>query len=144
MDPVAQPTEAEIEKRLPSGRRRPVPAEPLPDTVVAESNTPTQAQIDEFERSNFIPIRDRWRIGYVGGFLNPYSQNLLKGDYPVVGQDIFFNFTGVSDSLFEARKLPTPQGVSREQAGNAEFFGQGRQLFFNQNFVASFELFKGI
>ena len=143
MAPVAQPTEAEIEKRLPSGRRRPVPAEPLPDTMVAESNTPTQAQIDEFERSNFLPIRDRWRIGYVGGLLNPYSQNLLKGDYPVVGQDIFFNFTGVSDSLFEARKLPTPQGVSREQAGNAEFFGQGRQLFFNQNFVASFELFKG-
>jgi hypothetical protein len=143
MAPVAQPAEAEIEKRLPSGRRRPVPAEPLPDAMVAESKIPTQSQIDEFERSNFIPIRDRWRIGYAGGLLNPYSQNLLKGDYPVIGQDIFFSFTGVSDSLFEARKLPTPQGVSRERAGNAEFFGQGRQLFFNQNFVASFELFKG-
>ena len=141
--PVVQPADAGSEKRLPSGRTRPLPTVPLPDTMVAGSNTPTQAQIDEFERSNFLPIRDRWRIGYVGGLLNPYSQNLLKGDYPVVGQDIFFNFTGVSDSLFEARKLPTGQGISRERGGSAEFFGEGRQLFFNQNFVTSFELFKG-
>ena len=143
MVPVAQPTEVETEKRLPSGRRRPVPIEPVPDVTVADGSAPTQSQIDEFERSNFIPIRDRWRIGYAGGLLNPYSQNLLKGDYPVIGQDIFFSFVGISDSLFEARKLPTAQGVSRERPGSAEFFGEGRQLFFNQNFVTSFELFKG-
>lgn len=143
MAPVAQPADAGFEKRLPSGRMRPLPTEPLPGATVADGSAPTQSQIDEFERSNFIPIRDRWRIGYAGGLLDPYSQNILKGDYPIIGQDIFFNFIGVSDSLFEARKLPTPQGISREQAGSAEFFGQGRQLFFNQNFVASFELFQG-
>jgi hypothetical protein len=141
--PAAEPAEVGIERRLPSGRRRPLPTEPLPDTTVADGSVPTRSQIDEFERSNFLPIRDRWRIGYAGGLLNPYSQNLLKGDYPVIGQDIFFSFIGVSDSLFEARKLPTAQGVSRERPGSAEFFGEGRQLFFNQNFVTSFELFKG-
>jgi len=111
--------------------------------MVAEERAPTRAEIDEYQRSNFIPIRDRWRIGYAGGLLDPYAQNVLKGDYPVLGQNVFFNFTGISDSLFEARKLPTPQGVSRERSGSAEFFGEGRQLFFNQNFVFSFELFKG-
>ncbi len=132
-------------RRLPSGRTRTPSTEPLPGPTVADASapTPSQSEIDEFQRSNFIPIRDRWRIGYVGGLLDPYAQNLLKGDYPVIGQDIFLNFIGVSDSLFEARKLPTAQGVSRERAGSAEFFGEGRQLFFNQNFVTSFELFKG-
>ena len=143
MAPVTQPDDAGFERRLPSGRTRPLPIEPLPGPMVVEASAPAQSEIDEFQRSNFIPIRDRWRIGYVGGFLDPYAQNLLKGDYPVIGQDIFFNFIGVSDSLFEARKLPTAQGVSRERAGSAEFFGEGRQLFFNQNFVTSFELFKG-
>lgn len=136
------PAEVAPEKRLPSGRARPAPTTPSRETVVA-GEAPTQAQLEEFQRSNFIPIRDRWRIGYSGGLLDPYSQNLLKADYPVIGQDIFFNFVGISDSLFEARKLPTPQGISREQGGSAAFFGRGRQLFFNQNFVTSFELFKG-
>ena len=140
--PVTQPAEAEVERRLPSGRRPSTPALPA-EVKVAEERIPTQAEIDEYQRSNFIPIRDRWRIGYAGGLLDPYAQNVLKGDYPVLGQNVFFNFTGISDSLFEARKLPTPQGVSRERAGSAEFFGEGRQLFFNQNFVFSFELFKG-
>jgi hypothetical protein len=129
-----QPSETTQEKRLPSGRVRPESA-PTP--------SPSPAATSEYERSNFIPLRDRWRIGYAGGLLDPYAQNVLKADYPIYGQDIFFNFVGISDSLFEARKLPTAQGVSRDRAGSSEFFGEGRQLFFNQNFVTSFEVFKG-
>lgn len=140
--PVAPPPATEVERRLPSGRRPSTPTLPA-ETMVAEERVPTQAELDEYQRSNFIPIRDRWRIGYGGNLLDPYAQNLLKGDYPILGQNVFFNFTGISDSLFEARKLPTPQGVSRERSGSAEFFGEGRQLFFNQNFVFSFEVFKG-
>lgn len=136
------PAEVTPERRLPSGRARPEPTIPGRETVAA-GDVPSQGAIDEYQRSNFIPIRDRWRIGYTGGLLDPYSQNVLKADYPVIGQNIFFNFTGISDSLFEARKLPTPQGISRERASSAEFFGRGRQLFFNQNFVTSFELFQG-
>jgi hypothetical protein len=105
---------------------------------------PTEAEIGEFERSNFIPIRDRWRIGYTGRWYDPYNQNVLKADYPIFGQQTFFSFTGISDTLFEARNLPTPQGTSRAEPGsNGEFFGNGRQLFLNQNFIATFDLFHG-
>jgi hypothetical protein len=130
---LSQPREPSSERRLPSGRARPERVRPVI----------TQEEAKEYERSNFFPIRDRWRIGYSGLGLDPYAQNLLKGDYPIYGQDVFFNFVGISDSLFEARKLPTPQGVSRENSGSANFFGNGNQLFFNQNFVTSFEIFKG-
>lgn len=140
--PPTQPRETEAERRLPSGRRPPTPVMPA-DTMVADGRVPTQAEVDEYQRSNFIPIRDRWRIGYGKNLLDPYSQNVLKGDYPVLGQNVFFNFTTISDSLFEARKLPTPQGLSRERSGSSEFFGEGQQLFFNQNFVFSFEVFQG-
>lgn len=140
--PYTQSVETEAERRLPSGRRPPTPTVPK-DVMVAAERGPTQAEMDEYQRSNFIPIRDRWRIGYGGNLLDPYAQNLLKGDYPILGQNVFFNFTAISDSLFEARKLPTPQGLSRERSGNSEFFGEGRQLFFNQNFVFSLELFQG-
>ncbi len=119
--------DGESAKRLPGGRTR-----------------PTDEELAEHEQGNFIPIRDRWRIGYTGHWYDPYNQNVLKADYPIFGQNTFFSFTGISDSLFEARKLPTPQGASREQSGTSgEFFGRGRQLFFNQNFIASFELFQG-
>lgn len=143
MAPFAQPLEGETDKRLPGGRMRPSAAQSQPTPVVADGSDPTQAQIDEYQRSNFLPIRDRWRILSSGGLLDPYAQNVLKGDFPVIGQNIFLNVTAVSDSLFEARTLPTAQGVSRERAGNSDFFGQGRQLMFNQNFVTSFELFQG-
>lgn len=144
--PVAQPADAEFERRLPSGRRRPsTPDLPVGATAAEEraSMAMTQSALGEYQRSNFVPLRDRWRIGYASGLLDPYAQNLLKGDYPLLGQDVFFNFVGISDTLFEARQFPTAQGVSRARPGSAEFFGENRQLFFNQNFVFSFELFKG-
>lgn len=141
--PFAQPIEGETNKRLPGGRIRPSTAQSQPTPVIANEGDPSQAQIDEYARSNFLPIRDRWRILSSGGLLDPYSQNVLKADFPVIGQNVFLNVTAVSDSLFEARTLPTAQGVSRVQAGSGEFFGRGRQLFFNQNFVTSFELFQG-
>ena len=114
-------------RRLPSGKTR-----------------PSEPELAELERSDFLPIKDRWRIGYTGRWWDPYNQNVLKGDYPIFGQRTFFVFTGVSDTLFEARNLPTPQGVSRAFPGsNGEFFGRDRQLFLNQNFIASFDVFQG-
>ncbi len=118
---------SESTKRLPSGRTR-----------------PAEEELAEYERSNFIPIRDRWRIDYAGRWWDPYNLNVIKGDYPIFGQRTFFSFTGVTDTLFEARNLPTAQGVSRVISGTGgEFFGRGRQLLLNQNFIASFEVFHG-
>ena len=123
----SQEKSSEPTRRLPSGRTR-----------------PSEPDLAELERSDFLPIKDRWRIGYTGRWWDPYNQNVLKGDYPIFGQRTFFVFSGVSDTLFEARNLPTPQGVSRAFPGsNGEFFGRDRQLLFNQNFITSFDIFRG-
>lgn len=101
--------------------------------------------------SDFLPLPDRWRIGlppgYVqntrGSLLDPYGQNVLKGDYPIIGDDIFLVATFVSDTLGEARRLPTPRSVSSRDAGSFDFFSQGESFSIVQSFVASFELFAG-
>jgi hypothetical protein len=102
--------------------------------------------------SNFIPISDRWRIGLPpgygqnsrGGALNPYDQNVLKGDYALPGtQDLFFNLTATSDTVFEARRTPTPSGVSAISPGKFDFYGTGDSQLVVQNLILSAELFKG-
>jgi hypothetical protein len=108
---------------------------------------------------DFYPLEDRWRIGlpswdrypgrpgeypyYKGAWWNPYGQNVLKGDYPIFGQNTFFAFTGVSDTLFEARRIPTPSNLSTERRNSEFFWGESDQYAVNQNFVFSFELFHG-
>jgi hypothetical protein len=107
-----------------------------------------------------IPVEDRWRVDlgeyrrYPGdasgeypfsetSLWDPFNLNVLKGDYPIVGQNTFFVLTLVSDSTFEARRLPTPSGVSTARPGSEEFFGDPDQTFFNQNFITTFEVFHG-
>jgi hypothetical protein len=74
---------------------------------------------------------------------HPYRQSKLKGDVPIVGQDIFLNVTAKNFSLFEARKLPVPSGVSTAAPNSAEFFGRGEQVFFSNDTSIAFDLFKG-
>lgn len=102
------------------------------------------------EDADFMVIQDRWRIGLPddprfrkGEVVNPYRQNILKGDYPIIGQHTFLNITLASESDFNIRRIPVPQDVSSERPGSLEFFGRGRQEFFNQNFVFSMDLFHG-
>lgn len=117
-----------------------------------------------------VAVTDRWRIGWLpwnrygrqapgddiwhnwrggdspytlGHPLNPYDRNVLKGDYPIAGQDIFLNFTAVSDTFVQWRELPTPSGVSAASPGSFDIFNDGRQFFFNQTFLLSFDVFKG-
>jgi hypothetical protein len=102
------------------------------------------------EDADFMVVRDRWRVGVPedprfrkGNILNPYRQNFLKGDYPIIGNDIFMNLTLASESSFTLRRVPAPQDVSSDRPGSLEFFGRGRQEVFDQNFVFSFDMFKG-
>ncbi len=102
------------------------------------------------EDADFIVIQDRWRIGLPedprfrkGDIFNPYRQNVLKGDYPIAGNDVFLNITLASESDFNVRRVPLPQGVSAQLPGSLEFFGRGRQEAFNQNFIFSLDLFRG-
>jgi hypothetical protein len=74
---------------------------------------------------------------------DPYKQSILKGDEPVLGQDIFLALTATSFTSYEARDIPTPAGVSTAQANSSEFYGEGNQMEVDQFFTFSLDLFKG-
>jgi hypothetical protein len=102
------------------------------------------------EDADFIIIQDRWRAGVPedprfrkGNIFDPYHQNVLKGDYPIIGNDIFMDLNFASETFFNARNLPVPSDISANLPGSFEFFGRGRQEAINQNFIFSFDMFKG-
>jgi hypothetical protein len=78
-----------------------------------------------------------------GSAWDPFDKNKLKGDVPIIGQKTFFNFTAVSDTLVDVRQLPVPSNVSTARPGSSDFFGKGQQLFLDQLFLFSFDLFHG-
>src|SRR5262249_20758272 len=99
-----------------------------------------------------VPYPDRWDILdklpddpriVRGKKSDPYNQNVLKGDRPVIGDSVFFVLTGTLEAPFEARRLPTPSGVSAEDPGSLEFFGRGNQIFTSPRAFVSMELFQG-
>lgn len=108
------------------------------------------ASAQEQEPQEAVPVPDRWWIEFPpyplnepGSLYDPYHQNILKGDYPAFGDDTFFIFTGKSDTIIEARNVPTPSGVSTFRPGSPGFFGEGEQFFINQTFLATLEFFGG-
>ena len=106
----------------------------------------------------FVPMPDRWNISmpdwdrygekgdypYVSGrWWDPFNRNRLKGDYPIIGQQTFFVFTGVSDSLLEGRSAPIPAVPSSQRPLSERFFGRGG-LYLPVSIVrTSFDLFRG-
>jgi hypothetical protein len=122
------------------------------ETVTSEPQTdPTRRE-----------ARDRWRIGFPeydrygdrgargrdipftrGRWWDPYNQSVLKGDYPIRGDKLFMILSAVSTTTVEQRRVPTSSGVSTDEPGSAEFFGQPEQLAVNQTVQLSFELFHG-
>jgi hypothetical protein len=146
----------------------PAPAVPFGQTLGYSGESPFGAV--RYSPRPALALPDRWRIGWptwdrynrqapsddvfmnasggdspytLGNLLNPYDRNVLKGDYPIAGQDIFLNASAVSDTFAQFRRLPTPSGVSAENSGEFDTFGNGRQLFVNQTFLLSLDLFKG-
>ncbi|GAC1445993.1 MAG: hypothetical protein NVSMB56_01090 [Pyrinomonadaceae bacterium] len=113
-------------------------------------------------RANIIPLRDRWRGAFPeysrygdkgaqgrdipfrkGRLLNPYDQNILKGDYPIFGQDFFFILSAVSTTTTEYNRTPKPSDTSSRRPGSAEFFGKAEAFILNQILQVSLEGFKG-
>ena len=97
---------------------------------------------------DFVPVPDRWRIGFPdwqrysrGRALDPYGQNVLKGDYPIFGQKTFLSINAISDSIGEARRIPVASDVSSQRPGSEEFFGRGEQTSFIQEVIFSLSLF---
>src|SRR5262249_12320866 len=102
------------------------------------------------EDADFIIIQDRWRAGVPedprfrkGSIFDPYHQNVLKGDYPIIGNNIFLDLNFASESFADVKRLPVPQDISANLPGSSEFFGRGRLDAVNQNFIFSFDMFKG-
>jgi hypothetical protein len=100
---------------------------------------------------DFVPVPDRWRgvqaspnaRNVQGHLFDPYNQNILKGDYPVIGQNIFLILSASTESFAEAFRVPTPSAVSTERPQNQGFFGGAGRFFINQNLKLSLELYKG-
>jgi hypothetical protein len=121
---------------------------------------PTETQ----NTDHFVPIEDRWRIGtpawdrygkghpplddyplVQGAWWDPYNQNVLKGDYPIAGQDVFMRLGFRTQNLVEYRQTPIPTTPTEatENPGEFEFFGNPNQFLFTQYNSASIDLFKG-
>lgn|GEM_PF-273314 len=110
---------------------------------------------------HFVPVPDRWRLGYEyqdryglewpwttdylgnpGHWWDPYNQNVLKGDYPIIGQHTFLNVVATSQTTYDFRQTPigtTPFESTRGQ-NQEEFFGQPETQNLNQNFFFRFDL----
>ncbi len=121
---------------------------------------PTESQ----NTSHFVPIEDRWRVGIPkwdrygkghpigddypsvqGAWYDPYNQNVLKGDFPIAGQDTFLKLQIKQLNLFELRQTPiptTPFEATQNPFQN-EFFGNPNQFFFTQSNSVGVDLFKG-
>jgi hypothetical protein len=122
-----------------------------PGQTVAPESLPPAAQVFQPEPDRWsvtMPDWDRYGIGgehpYVrGSKWDPFDRNILKGDVPIFGQQTFLNFTATSDTFFDGRRLPTPTDVSSARPGSPDFFGKGEQIFLDQTFAFSFDLFHG-
>jgi hypothetical protein len=123
-----------------------------------QQKTETPAESLPPSEQVFYPQPDRWLITmpdwdrygtggehpYVrGSRWDPFNRNKWKGDVPIIGQQIFLNFTGISDTFLDFRRLPTPSNISTARPGSSDFFGKGQQFFLDQLFLFSFDLSHG-
>ncbi len=141
----------------------------LPRTNTVENvSIPTHWHIRDYPVSrqhaapdHTLPSRDRYRVPFVPWrrytsgdieapyrfdrpFLwHPYLQSTLKGDAPVIGQDIFLNLTAGTSTELEFRRIPTPSAVSSARPGSAEFFGKSEQWSVQNNLSLTIDLFRG-
>jgi hypothetical protein len=111
--------------------------------------------------TNTEPRPDRWRIGFVpwkrytSGVVEqpyetpepllwaPYKQSVLKGDVPIIGQNIFLDLTASAETVTEFKRVPTASGVSGAVPGEYEFYGESDQLSIQNYLALSMNLFRG-
>ena len=157
-----------VPPRLPEFGEEPVPRSlRLPRKGVKETRPDRHKLQYEHYRGTEIPVSEgsetvpnRWFIGFGRWqryadpsaetpyqselkLWHPYLRSTLKGDAPVIGQDIFLNLIVSNFFQLEARKLPTPSGVSAAEPNSSEFFGRSEQFFVSNDFSIAAELFKG-
>ena len=163
LQPLGEPTNALPEPQVPGPSTSPFFRSwffPPTGFTGGTSVEPTERQ----NTDHFIPIEDRWRIGtptwdrygkghppvddypfVQGAWWDPYNQNVLKGDYPIAGQDVFMRLGFRTTNLVEYRQTPIPTTPTEatQNPGEFEFFGNPNQFLFAQYNSASIDLFKG-
>lgn len=100
-----------------------------------------------------VSLPDRWRIidtlGFKFPWYDPYNHNVWKGDKPFEpfakwGSDWFLALSGISDTLVESRRLPTPVGLqSSDRPGAVDLFGRSKQNVFVETAILSIGVIKG-
>ena len=151
LPPVTPQAAPPVETVTPPPPVTPLVTPPAPPPAPLAPPAPGVGAVADFE-----VMPDRWAILDTlidllppdprivrGRTADPYNQNTLKGDRPVIGDSVFLVLTGVLDSPFEARRLPLPSGVSTANPGSSEFFGGQEQIFTTPRATVSAELFKG-
>jgi hypothetical protein len=114
--------------------------------------------------SHFVPVEDRWRLGFpvwdrygrghplledypfvAGRWWDTYTQHYLKGDYPILGQHTFLNLSGTSLSIFDGRQMPTdtPHLQAATNPAPEKFFARSDQFLYRQFFRLTADLFHG-
>jgi hypothetical protein len=120
-------------------------------TLAAEEDVPEEPASDG-SVPDFEVMPDRWRIqpppypevNVIGHWWDPYNTNPLKGDLPIPGfQDIFGKITAAYLLNVEGRKFPIASGVSTENPGESNFFGDPESILIDQKFVVQAEILKG-
>jgi hypothetical protein len=143
--PTAGPTPAPSRAEAvlpPPAEGKPVPPAPS----AAATGDVLEDRWDVFERlfdELKLDAKTLKTVRVVKSGKDPYNQNTLKGDKPIIGNSVFGVITATFDTPFEARRLPAVGGVSTETPGSFEFFGRGESFFVTPRVLVQAEIFKG-
>ncbi len=127
------------------------------DKPIEHSQEKQTAQSGD-EPRDFEPIFSRWlapgytpdgidlrgyEINEIAHPWNPYHQNVLKGDFPILGtEDLFFNLSGTFKQSAEFKRVPTSSGNTGPGPVSSEFFGNPNQRVFVTQISTTFDLFE--
>ena len=146
--PQTLPQTPQVQRAIP-GRDTPIVPRDIAIPVIDPSQVPPP--LPNLPRET-VAVPDRWRIMQSLGFkfplYDPYNQNVIKGDLPVLqntlGPDWFFNLGIIADTLYEQRNFPVPvPPATSTTSGQANIFGNGEQSIFAHNLIVSLSLTKG-
>jgi hypothetical protein len=135
------------------------------DFVVVEPEKKDKPTEDDINRLGHDrrEVRDRWRFQFPeydrygdkgargrdipfrknNSWYNPYDRNVLKGDYPIIGNDYFLVLSGVSTTSAEIVRTPSGNNVSSQDPNSNNFFGRPEKFALSETLQFSFEFFKG-
>ena len=147
--PTVDPADLEPQEVVIEAERR-RPGRPIPQDEVIMLNPGAAETPSVIGEMSSVPVPDRWRlveaIGVKERWYDPYNQNTLKGDRPILGkEDLFLVAALISDTVIEPRTFPTPVSIqTTEEPGQLDVFGESDSTVFAQTIIPSFSIIKGM